>query len=85
MSDLGKTKGMINMENAILEMQQNLADGFFIAFMCADGECFTSLKKSDDIKFLDEKTALIKRESGRHSIINLDWIVEISIMRGLFQ
>ena len=33
MSDLGKTKGMITMEQTILEMQENLTDGLFIAFI----------------------------------------------------
>ena len=36
MSDSGKPKGRVNMENAILEMQQNLSEGLFIAFVPAD-------------------------------------------------
>ena len=71
------------MENAILEMQQNLTDGLFIAFVPADDEQYYTLKKSDDVNFLDSKTLLIKRKSGRHSIINLNLIVEIEIRRGL--
>ena len=71
------------MENAILEMQQNLTDGLFIAFASIDEECYYSLTKSDELKFLDDKTVVIRRKSGRHSIINLNWIVDISIRRGL--
>ncbi len=71
------------MEEAILEMQESLVDGLFIAFASIDEECYYSLTKSDEIKFLDDKTLFIRRKSGRHSIINLNWIVDISIRRGL--
>ena len=84
MSDLGKTKGMITMEQTILEMQKNLTDGLFIAFMTSGEDCYYSLTKSDNLSFLDDKRVLIRRKNGRHSIINLDWIVEISIQRGMF-
>ncbi len=84
MSDSGKTKGRMNMQETILEMQQNLTDGLFIAFVPADDEQYYSLTKSDDIQFLDSRTLFIKRKSGRHSIINLNLIVEIEIRRGLF-
>ena len=83
MLDLGKTKGRKNMEQTILEMQENLVDGLFIAFASIDEECYYSLTKSDELKFLDDKTVVIRRKSGRHSIINLNWIVDISIRRGL--
>ena len=72
------------MEDTILEMQKNLTGGLFIAFMTTDNDCYYSLTKSDDLSFLDDKRVLIRRKNGRHSIINLDWIVEISIQRGLF-
>ncbi len=72
------------MENAILEMHQNLTDSLFIAFVTADDEQYYSLTKSDDVQFLDSKTVFIKRKSGRNSIINLNLIVEIEIRRGLF-
>ena len=71
------------MENAILEMQQNLTDGLFIAFVPADDEQYYALKKSDDIQFLDSKTLFIKRKNGWNSIINLNLIVRIEIRRGL--
>lgn len=83
MSDSGKPKGRENMENAILEMQQNLSEGLFIAFVPADDNGYYSLTKSDDIHFIDSKTLLIKRKNGRNSIINLNLIVEIDIRRGL--
>ena len=83
MLDFGKTKGRTNMERTIIEMQESLVDGLFIAFASIDEECYYSLTKSDEIKFLDDKTLFIRRKSGRHSIINLNWIVDISISRGL--
>lgn len=36
MSDSGNTKGMRNMESTILEMQKNLDEGHFIAFVSAN-------------------------------------------------
>lgn len=84
MSDSEKTKGMIDMENTILEMQQNLTEGLFLALVPADDEYYCSITKSDDIRFLDSRTLLIKRKSGMDSIINLNLIVEIEIRRGLF-
>ena len=58
MLDSGKTKGRTNMEKTILEMQENLVDGLFIAFASIDEECYYSLTKSDELKFLDDKTVL---------------------------
>ena len=84
MSDSGKTEEVINMEQTLLEMQENLADGLFIEFASIDEDCYYSLTKSDELKFLDEKTLVIRRKNGRHSIINLNWIIDISIKRGLF-
>ena len=73
------------MEQTLLEMQENLTDGLFIEFESIDEDCYYSLTKSDELKFLDDKTVLICRKSGRHTIINLNWIIDISIKRGLFQ
>ena len=73
------------MEQTLLEMQENLTDGLFIEFSSIDEDCYYSLTKSDELKFLDDKTVLIRRKSGRHTIINLNWIIDISIKRGLFQ
>ena len=71
------------MEETIREMHESLVEGLFIAFASIDEECYYSLTKSDELKFLDDKTVFIRRKSGRHSIINLNWIVDISIRRGL--
>lgn len=84
MLDSGKTKGRIDMESAIHEMQQNLTGSLFLAFVTADENVYYSLKKSDEINFLDSKTIYIKRKNGWNSIINLNWIVEIEIKRGMF-
>ena len=73
------------MEQTLLEMQENLTDGLFIEFSSIDEDCYYSLTKSDELKFLDDKTVLIRRKSGRHTIINLNWIIDISIKRELFQ
>ena len=72
------------MENAILEMQQNLTEGLFIALVSGNDDEHYAVTKSDDIEFLNSRTLFIKRKSGRDSIINLNLIVEIEIRRGLF-
>ena len=73
------------MEQTLLEMQESLVDGLFIEFASIDEDCYYALTKSDELKFLDDKTLLIRRKSGRHTIINLNWIIDISIKRGLFK
>ena len=72
------------MENAILEMQQNLTDDLFIALVHTDDDKYSSIIKSDEIEFLDNRTLFIKRKNGMNSIINLNLIVGIEIRRGLF-
>ena len=52
------------MEQTLLEMQENLTDGLFIEFASIDEDCYYSLTKSDELKFLDDKTVLIRRKSG---------------------
>ena len=83
MSDSGKTKERVNMENAILEMQQNIRDGFFVAFVSANKDHYFPVTKSDDLAFLNDNRISIHRKNGWTSIINLDLIVEICIRREL--
>ena len=70
------------MERTILEMQENLRDGFFVEFTSANDKLSILLEKSDEFKLLDEHIARIQKESGMVRIINLNWIVEISITSG---
>lgn len=81
MSDLGNTKGMMNMENAILEMQKNLDEGHFIAFVSANEDPYCSLMKSDELNFPDNKTVVIRKKGGKTTIINLNLIIEVCIRR----
>ena len=71
------------MINTILEMQKNLEDGCFVAFVYANENHYIALTKSDSVGFINEKTVEIQRKSGFDSIVNLDLIVEICIKRGL--
>ena len=71
------------MINIILEMQKNLEEGCFVAFVYANDDQYVVLTKSDSVGFINEKTIEIQRKSGFDSIINLDLIVEICIKRGL--
>ena len=69
------------MEQAILEMQNDLTDGFFVAFVSENEDPYFALTKSDDVNFLDDKTVKIRKKNGRTTIINLNLIIEICIRR----
>ena len=83
------------MEETILEMQRNLDEGHFIAFVSANENPYcVALKsdelnflpycvalKSDELNFLDNKTVVIRKKGGRPKIINLNLIIEICIRR----
>ena len=71
------------MENTILEMQQNLKEGYYIAFVSAYEDRNCPVTKSDNLDFLDDKTVVIRRKNGWNSVINLNLIVVIDIRRGL--
>ena len=69
------------MENAILEMQRNLDEEHFIAFVSANENPHCVALKSDELKFPDNKTVVIRKKGGRTKIINLNLIIEICIRR----
>ena len=81
MLDSGKTKGRKNMEETILEMQRNLDDGHFIAFVSANENPYCVVMKSDELNFPDSKTVVIHKTDGRTTIINLNFIFEVCIRR----
>ena len=81
MLDLGKPKEMTDMQETILEMQRNLDDGHFIAFVSANENPYCVALKSDELKFPDNKTVVIRKKGGRTKIINLNLIIEICIRR----
>ena len=69
------------MQETILEMQDNLTDGFYVEFVSVNEDGNFALKKSDDINFLDDKTAVIKKNNGWTTIINLNFIIQICVRR----
>ena len=69
------------MENAILEMQKNLDEGHFIAFVSANEDQYCAVLKSDELNFPDNKTVVIRKKGGKTTIINLNLIIEICIRR----
>ena len=69
------------MENAILEMQKNLDEGHFIAFVSADENPYCVVMKSDELNFPDNKTVVIRKKGGKTTIINLNLIIEVCIRR----
>ena len=81
MLDLGKPKEMTDMQETILEMQESLDDKHFIAFISANENPQSVALKSDELKFPDNKTVVIRKKGGRTKIINLNLIIEISIRR----
>ncbi len=72
---------MMNMENAILEMQKNLDEGHFIAFVSANEDPYCAVMKSDELNFPDNKTVVIRKKGGKTTIINLNLIIEVCIRR----
>ena len=81
MLDLGKPKEMTDMQETILEMQRNLDDKHFIAFISANENPQSVALKSDELKFPDNKTVVIRKKGGITKIINLNLIIEICIRR----
>ena len=69
------------MKETVLEMQRNLDDSHFIAFVSANENPQCVALKSDELKFPDNKTVIIRRKDGRCQIINLNLIIEICIRR----
>ena len=69
------------MQETILEMQNSLDENHFIAFVSANENPHCVALKSDELKFPDNKTVVIRRKGGRTQIINLNLIIEISIRR----
>ena len=69
------------MENAILEMQKNLDEGHFIAFVSANEDPYCAVIKSDELNFPDSKTVVIRKKGGKTTIINLKLIIEVCTRR----
>ena len=69
------------MEKAILEMQKDLDEGHFIAFVSANENPYCVVMKSDELNFPDSKTVVIHKNDGRTTIINLNLIIEVCIRR----
>lgn len=69
------------MENTILEMQQNLEEGHFIALVSENEDPYCAVIKSDELNFLDNKTVVIRKKGGKTTIINLNLIIEICTRR----
>ena len=69
------------MEKTILEMQKSLEDDCFIAFVSANEDFHFGLRKNDKFRFVDDKTIVIHRNSGRTTIINLNLIIGICVRR----
>jgi hypothetical protein len=69
------------MEKTILEMQGNLDEGHYIAFISENDNPYCVALKSDELNFLDDKTVVIRKKGGKSKIINLNLIIEICIRR----
>ena len=69
------------MESTILEMQKNLDEGHFIAFVSANEDPYCAVLKSDELNFPDNKTVVIRKKGGKTTIINLNLIIEVCTRR----
>ena len=72
---------MIKMQETILEMQKNLEEGYFIAFVSENENPYFVVLKSDELNFPDNKTVVIHKKGGKTTIINLNLIIEVCIRR----
>ena len=72
------------MEKVIREMYNSLEEDCYIAFISANDDYDFGLRKRDNFHFLDDKTLIIHRKSGRTTIINLNLIIGICIKQELF-
>lgn len=71
------------MKKTILNMQKSLEEDCYIAFISANEDYDFGLRRNDNFKFVDEKTIVIHRNSGRTTIINLNLIIGICIRNEL--
>ncbi len=71
------------MRNAILKMKDSLEDDCYISFVSSNENYDFGVRKSDKTEFIDERTLLVTRKSGRVTIINLNLIVGVCIRREL--
>ncbi len=69
------------MRETILKMKKSLEDSHYIALVSSNPNYDFGIRKSDDIKFLDDETMLIHRQSGNQTIINLNLIIGVCIVR----
>ena len=76
---------MINMENVIREMQQNLVDDYFVAFIFKNDYPRFQLGKSDEFHLLNDNWLVIRKENGITQVINLDYVSEIRIRRKAYK
>ena len=69
------------LQKAILKMKESLDDESFVSFVSANGDYHFAVRKDDDVEFLDNKTILIQRKTGKSTIVNLDLIIGICIQQ----
>ena len=67
------------MKKTIREMHETLADNTHVAFISACEDYQFALRKSDKFSFIEDNLLVIKRKSGRNSIINMNLIIEVCI------
>lgn len=71
------------MKDTILRMKKSLDKDCYIAFISANPDYDFAVRQHDKLDFLDDKTLLIHRRSGRTTILNLNLMVGVCI-RELF-
>lgn len=69
------------MRETILKMKKSLQDGRYIALVSSNPNYDFGIREHDDIEFLNDETMLIHRQSGNQTIINLNLIIGVCIVR----
>ena len=69
------------MEKTIVEMKNSLKDDQYIGFISPNNNYDFSLRKTDEIEFLDNKTLVVNRKNGNKTILNLDLVIGICVIK----
>ena len=79
--DFKNKNELINMEKTIVEMKNSLKDDQYIGFISPNNNYDFSVRKTDEIEFLDNKTLVICRKNGNKTILNLDLVIGICVIK----
>ena len=69
------------MEKTIVEMKESLKNDQYIGFISPNNNYDFSVRKADELEFLDSKTLVVNRKNGNKTILNLNLVIGICIIK----